>query len=104
MSTTHTPGPWRTEYRTPKLYPDRDIVVLADGREIADVIGCDGMTTDNARLIAAAPKLLEACKNIEWIHIAFSDDDLICPCCWRTKDEGHKLDCQLQAALAAAEV
>lgn len=64
METKHTPGPWKAEYRAPKLYTDRDISIIAQNREIADVIGCDGMATENAHLIAAAPDLLEACKDM----------------------------------------
>jgi len=53
----HTPGPWETK-------PETDYVpaqVWANGINIADVFGEDRMTRKaNARLIAAAPELLEA--------------------------------------------
>jgi hypothetical protein len=91
---TFTPGPWRAEYRTPKLYPDRGIVILADSREIADVIGCDGMTTCNARLIAAAPAMRDACKAL-LMHIAMEACDRI-----SAKDEAVVA---AQAAIALAE-
>jgi len=58
----HTPGPWN-------LYPNNasDWVVrkmFPDGQESHEIARCQsGM--DNARLIAAAPDLLEALKEIE---------------------------------------
>ncbi len=92
----HTPGPWRIEYRTPKLYFDRDIVVLGPTREIADVIGSDGVTMDNARFI------VRACNNHETLLAA----------CKRARDSFREVDAltwanelvhQLEAAIAAAE-
>jgi hypothetical protein len=55
----HTPGPWRAiDHETE---PCR--VYDADGNMVADVF-CTDMPggTENARLIAAAPDLLAACK------------------------------------------
>lgn len=55
---SHTPGPWETK-------PETDYVpaqVWADGRQLAEVYGEDRATRAiNARLMAAAPELLEAC-------------------------------------------
>lgn len=57
----HTPGPWRTEYET---RIESGPVVAGKGWRIAEV-GRDPESGDwrcNARLIAAAPELLNALK------------------------------------------
>lgn len=62
MSAKHTPGPWHLRYNG-KHDGDRSVV----GRS-RDICAMDGGPSDdmetlaNARLIAAAPELLEACK------------------------------------------
>ncbi len=57
----HTPGPWKPTYESD---PYR-LVDHTDGREIAAVSGVDNENRDaNARLIAAAPDLLEALKGL----------------------------------------
>lgn len=69
MSTKHTPGPWKTEDRRYLITdaPDEgSIGVYAGGFWIADVHGAHvgpksrDEADANARLIAAAPELLEA--------------------------------------------
>jgi len=63
MKTTHTPGPWATN----QLYSK----VLADDKEICEV-GVNSHVEEfnyeeykaNAKLIAAAPELLEALQNL----------------------------------------
>ena len=55
----HTPGPWEARNQDAFLY-----IFGADGNNIARIYG-HGKTVPrdaNARLIAAAPELLEACK------------------------------------------
>lgn len=63
--TAHTPGPWSIKYRTPfgGGEPYFDGVIDADGRQLR----VDGVTLTsgpiaeaNARLMAAAPNMLEA--------------------------------------------
>jgi len=64
MTAQHTPGPWR-------LHPVNDTAVIAmDGTGVAGMAG-DYDDTDtwpimeaNARLIAAAPDMLAACKGL----------------------------------------
>jgi hypothetical protein len=61
MNTKHTAGPWRA-------YESSDdgwfnIEAESDG---SDVVGCEGCANEaNARLIAAAPELLEALEEAE---------------------------------------
>ena len=71
----HTPGPWslrRTIYF---------LTVVAKGgkrgwRSICQLAYCEGRDGANARLIAAAPELLKALKNMvrEWIEIVGDED------------------------------
>lgn len=62
----HTKGPWKADRVFIENAPDRMIVHVAKwgGPNIADcgTFAGDGDNIDNARLIAAAPELLEACK------------------------------------------
>lgn len=60
----YTPGPWGYEYE-----PDGDNhwIWSAGGDRVATAFPFSTRTTKaNARLIAAAPELLEACKSAEW--------------------------------------
>ena len=45
-------------------------------------------------------KIRQLLKSIEWIHVAFHEDDFFCPSCKRSKEDGHYKDCQLKQALA----
>ena len=60
----HTPGPWK------QSLPDECWIIAADGTDIAETIGDYDdenvwpVMEANARLIAAAPDLLEALKRI----------------------------------------
>ena len=62
MTAKHTPGPWRMKYDVAGHYnvfgPDRTFIV--------EVAAHGGSAPDNAnaRLIAAAPELLEACLSM----------------------------------------
>lgn len=68
MGAQHTPGPWRYGYANNYdgfyIAPDVSLPTLAavqvDGR--ANVFNFPGQTEANARLIAAAPELLEAAR------------------------------------------
>jgi hypothetical protein len=57
----HTPGPWRAEpIRRRGLVVGFQIIAGPDGNPIAEVRWPGPNLPDNARLIAAAPQLLEA--------------------------------------------
>lgn len=71
MSAPHTPGPWTVDENVPNKVWD----INSEGRywkavaaTTANKMGAGDMTAEeaaaNARLIAAAPELLEACKLI----------------------------------------
>ena len=76
MNTKHTPAPWKI------FRQDEDLIIINESSRpsIADITGGNGLEEDeaNAKLIAAAPELLEALKQIE----QFSDcgDDFIAVC------------------------
>ena len=59
--TEHTPGPWKAQDESNYSAP----IIEGDGRPVAEVYG-DGLEQRkaNARLIAAAPDLLEALKTL----------------------------------------
>jgi hypothetical protein len=64
METNHTPGPWGAEKYTCHA---QTTVISADGIVIAETTGFGRLADDciaNARLIAAAPELLEAAKEM----------------------------------------
>lgn len=62
MSAKHTPGPWSTA-SDPCHFDSQTTVVAANGARVAEVTGSAFDEAEaNARLIAAAPDLLEACK------------------------------------------
>ena len=69
MIKTHTPGPW--EACDPGDYSDFDgqsVVILGDDRRMAVVQGDSDEAVANARLIAAAPAMLEALRDIRsWL-------------------------------------
>ena len=62
-STAHTAGPWRSTYSEPLGYG----VEAVDGIQAIALIHTNGIhaAEANARLIAAAPELLEVCKLME---------------------------------------
>lgn len=51
--TKHTPGPWKIQEAFNRIETDREIIATVDGWEL-------GNGKANARLIAAAPELLQA--------------------------------------------
>jgi len=69
-----TPGPWQTKPESPYVPAQ----VWADGRQLAEVYGEDRATRKaNARLMAAAPDLLEQLEalvvQIEWAGLIVPD-------------------------------
>ena len=63
MKTEHTPGPWEAQLATGDLVPS---VITQNGDGIAEVYNFNphdsSVAVANARLIAAAPEILEALK------------------------------------------
>ena len=60
----HTPGPWRISGLSAHVVVDSNSVVVADMRREGDHPATDALCAANARLIAAAPELLEAAETI----------------------------------------
>lgn len=63
----HTPGKWTTKIRQPGTMLT---VENENGEYVCSLLGGDEHKQENARLIASAPKMLEALKSlIEWESI-----------------------------------
>ncbi len=61
----HTPGPWRVEHQNPSPTTGEWMIAGSKPGYLAEVRDCgSGDVRANARLIAAAPDLLEACELI----------------------------------------
>ena len=112
--TQHTPGPWLIEEDDPNA-SSREIQEANEARScIAGVSkwtrgGAERIAAAeaNARLIAAAPDLLEALRGVEWgCEVDAAEGGFIagCPSCGAERRTGeHHQDCQLNAALTKAE-
>lgn len=106
--TKHTPGPWDLCEAHPCSHGAR---VLAGCRIIATVVGGIGRRATksgraNARLIAAAPDLLEALRAVEWSGESHDEDgDPVdaCPWCGSVVGDAHDAKCKVAAAIAKAE-
>ena len=62
IDTKHTPGPWEiSRDAVPEGYTQNTVYAERDGERVATAFRNDA----NARLIAAAPDLLEACKYVK---------------------------------------
>ena len=104
----HTPGPWQHFVKLSGSENHRGFRILtADGWALADVQPADedGIEGEaNARLIAAAPDLLEALKRMASIIDKMGDmpDGFIHPSPWQTLKCEEALT-QARAAIAKAE-
>ncbi len=81
---SHTPGPWRAITISTKTYgsPEHGWAVIADEPMRGRIDSAlTGMRLDDAKLIAAAPDLLEALKNIE------NDDGRIPATIWKMRND-----------------
>lgn len=99
----HTPGPWRfTGFVQTSNFGGNIAAVQADGTVLARVKG--GVTENretaaaNARLIAAAPDLLEALKSLQAIMCDPEDNP-----CFAGSDGDHAVAREAFAAIAKAE-
>ena len=90
----HTPGPWDHEFKP----GCNRMEIWANGMKVAEVIGFAGFDFANARLIAAAPDLLAACKHAFRLLAErgdpFSGDD------WEI---GHRLSAAIGKATGGEE-
>lgn len=85
MSSQHTPGPWRVE----------DTSICASTGPIAQVYSFVPDTEANARLITAAPQLLEACR----VSLALMQTGGMHP----ISPDGQNIEKLCQNAITAAE-
>lgn len=76
MATNHTPAPWIVKHTRTSKVNSHIILCKEDHNSIAHVIRqCDDEENEaNARLIAAAPELLEALKEVDRILYHYLDD------------------------------
>ena len=65
MKITHTPGPWKVKNIGSECYVEGATFVCDMQMSDCDGQGDREMALANARLIAAAPDLLEACKKYQ---------------------------------------
>lgn len=86
MNTKHTPGPWRVEGRFVKALKEKDVAECPRGYILHGKVD-----EANARLIAAAPDLLHACKT--WVKLG--------SCALRLPDPGDICRCDWHLALRA---
>ena len=89
---THSPGPWSVT--TDVLCCDW--IVDAEGYRIAEMVGCSYGANPNAKIMAAAPDLHDAC--------VLARSQLSCNCgipCCNTCDTIRQLDAAIQKAKGA---
>ena len=114
---THTSGPWEAVMpEDPRGQPapfysglvalvSMDPPIGINAKSVAVVAGGGYASEEqwraNARLIAAAPDLLEALREVEWVGTKL--DDLYCVSCGGRKADGHDRDCMTRLAIAKAE-
>lgn len=92
----HTPGPWDYVEDGPDY-----LAIMAPGDFQVASVGVDDNSTADARLISAAPELLEILKQVEWTGAV--DGGLVCPWCGARRYDGHYPDCPRQLTIAKAE-
>jgi hypothetical protein len=100
MSNKTTPGPWTAHHRIDLLTKAEAAIYGPDGDMVAMVysnLGLDGDPMATARLIAAAPELLEALEAVEWESDGYGK--MYCPYCDNYENYGHADDCKLGNAL-----
>jgi hypothetical protein len=104
----HTPGPWRVD-ETDRVVADnaKNFLRTREHPEfiVANNVYISGPRIErqaNARLIAAAPEMLEALKKVEWFGKRI-DEQPFCPDCGNYKSYGHMTGCELDAAIRKAE-
>lgn len=100
METKHTPGPWHANTPTEEQYADGTSIRESKHGDIVAIVDKprEGSCIANARLIAAAPDLLAACKvGLEALK-DWSDNEG-----WYDKFDTDERVILLRAAIAKAE-
>lgn len=100
MTATHTPGPWSIDDRGDCL----DIIGPSGEWLVATVQGGRDEDEPDARLIAAAPELLEAAQLLGGGNVYMEEFGRYCFCPMHGKPGLHSSSCDaLNAAIAKAE-
>ena len=95
MEAQHTPGPWRVE-QAHDLWLE---IIAGEGLRSSMIADC--VRKRNARLIAAAPDLLEALEEV--VRVFDSNPSSICDTVWVTGDAPETLYDHCRAAIAKAK-
>lgn len=97
----HTPGPWTVARNT-----DDGLDIISSDEVTYVEVALDVRTEADARLIAAAPDLLKALKEVEWAILP-PDGSLAgrrCAACGATAKNGHVRGmCPVGAAIRGEE-
>jgi len=104
----HTPGPWKVSALDGRTCgPSRLLVCngtdIPQLQAVAIVTLRTGETDANARLIAAAPTMLQALREVAGDHILIETPGAIPVCCFCSADEGceHEPECTMNVVFAA---
>ena len=108
MTTKRTPGPWEVQYNT--VIECWDVGKAGEERLEGLLAGVFSSEAD-ARLIAAAPDMLDALREAVFVNLSIAYDDGIdghvrLGCCRAYASQGHAADCwktKARAAIAKAE-
>ena len=105
----HTPTPWEVATG----HPSRGLFVLGPpdehdwARQVCEVDKAEDMDANAAfivRAVNAHAALLSALEAVEWLNLDPNGEAMFqCPLCLHFRREGHAPDCQLAAALRAAD-
>ena len=102
----YTPGPWQIQeyvnYEGWSIWGSGDGCIAerwyASPRDNSE----NARMQANARLIAAAPDMLELLEQLEWAGCDYLGNP-ICPRCEQRKTARHDMDCALNAAIKKAK-
>ncbi len=68
----HTPGPWATDSKGIEVFRDTELGPDTVAQVVGHLMRDEGVNVANARLIAAAPELLEALQEVLYEHGGFA--------------------------------
>lgn len=107
MATSHTPGPWRAGKLRDAVVSDTAIDGGPSGTDAVDYYGghlvAESVAPCNRPLIVAAPKLLQALREVvgDCYYLDNPGGTPRCNFCQELEGEPHDPDCTMQFVLAA---